>query len=466
MEDIKLDPHNYRIHGNENKKLISKSLLECGTGRSIVVDRENVIIAGNGVYEKAQELGIKVRVIESDGTELIAIKRTDISTEDEKRKLLALADNRTSDLSEFDFSAIAEDFEIKDLEDWSFDLEDFSFDGVKPDEGGVGSLQSRFIIPPFSIFNTTLGYWQDRKKEWLSLGIKSEEGRDKEITFNISSQPPRVYEARNAIRERTGVDPSWDELIDYCNKHDIPVMEGTSIFDPVLCEICYRWFNISKGKILDPFSGGSVRGIVAAMLGYNYTGVDLRDEQIKANYKNADEVLCRENGSYGTVEWFTGDSCNIDKIVDGCADMIFSCPPYADLEVYSDDPKDLSNMGYEDFLKAYRTIIRKSCDKLNEDRFAVFVVGDVRDKQGFYRNFVSNTIDAFQDAGLHLYNEIILVNMIGSLAMRAGKQFANSRKVGKQHQNVLVFYKGDPKKIKENYLELDFSEYDFTNQND
>ena len=242
MDNITIDSHNYRIHGEENKKLINKSLVECGVGRSILVDKNNIVIAGNGVFAEAKELGIKVRVIESDGKELIVVKRTDLSTEDDKRKLLALADNHTSDLSEFDFTAIAEDFKEGVLEDWDFNVDDFDFsDEMKPDESKVGSLQSKFIIPPFSIFNTTLGYWQDRKKEWLSIGIKSDEGRDKEITYNISSQPPRVYQARNVLREKTGVDPSWDELIEYCNKHDIPIMNGTSIFDPVLCEVIYRF---------------------------------------------------------------------------------------------------------------------------------------------------------------------------------------------------------------------------------
>lgn len=97
---------------------------------------------------------------------------------------------------------------------------------------------------------------------------------------------------------------------------------------------------------------------------------------------------------------------------------------------------------------------------LKSDRFAVFVVGEVRDKFGVYRSFVPDTIAAFQEAGLHYYNEMILVNNIGSLAMRAGKQFSNSRKIGKQHQNVLVFYKGDLSKIKENFPELDFSDDD------
>ena len=109
--------------------------------------------------------------------------------------------------------------------------------------------------------------------------------------------------------------------------------------------------------------------------------------------------------------------------------MLFSCPPYADLEVYSEAKEDISNMEYPKFMEVYREIIASSCQLLKEDSFAVFVVGDVRYKNGIYRNFVSDTIGAFKDAGLHLYNEIILVNTVGTLAIRAGRQFNIGRKV-------------------------------------
>jgi len=70
---------------------------------------------------------------------------------------------------------------------------------------------------------------------------------------------------------------------DYWNPpEDSPMTSGTSIFDPVLTELAYRWFCPQGGSILDPFAGGSVRGIVAAHLGYQYTGLDLRSEQIAA----------------------------------------------------------------------------------------------------------------------------------------------------------------------------------------
>lgn len=466
MSELKYDSRNYRIHTDKNKRLIRKSLEDCGAGRSILFDKDNCIIAGNGVYEQARALGLPVRVIESDGTELIAIKRTDLSTEDTRRRALALADNYTSDTSVFDFDAIVEDFAAEELNAWEFDVgdlgtEDVSIDEEKPERSWKGCLKERFIIPPFSVLDARLGNWQERKRAWLELGIKSDDGRENEITFGCMAQPPRVYEARNLIREKTGVDPSWDELQKYCQEHNIPLMDGTSVFDPVLCELAYRWFNVPGGLILDPFAGGSVRGIVAARLDMSYVGVDLRPEQVEANNRNAEEVLGKDFVSRpGAPLWKCGDSVYIDEMVSEPADLVFSCPPYADLEVYSDNPADLSTMDYGEFLTAYRTIIKKCCDRLKENRFAVFVVGEVRDKKGVYRNFVSDTISAFQQAGLQYYDEMILVNMIGSLAIRVGKQFGNSRKIGKLHQNVLVFYKGDPRKIRDNFPELDFSDDD------
>lgn len=235
---------------------------------------------------------------------------------------------------------------------------------------------------------------------------------------------------------------------------------GTSIFDPVLCELVYNWFSPSGGMVLDPFAGGSVRGIVAARLGRQYCGVELRAEQVAANRVQA-EAIC---DGLAPV-WHTGDSRQIDQMCgDVSADLVFSCPPYADLEVYSDDPQDLSTLAYEDFKTAYFEIIAKACDRLKEDRFACFVVGDVRDKKGNYYNFVGDTVEAFRAAGLNYYNEAILVTAVGSLPIRAGRQFAAGRKLGKTHQNVLVFVKGDGKRAAQACGECDFGEVELIDQ--
>lgn len=317
------------------------------------------------------------------------------------------------------------------------------------------SLVEQFIIPPFSIFDTRQGYWQERKKLWHSIGFNSQETREDVELVAKSGQSPAIYELRNKMRESLGREPDWDEILEQAKIKGMHIYEGASIFDPVLTEVCYRWFCPEGGSILDPFAGGSVRGIVAGVLGHGYHGIDLREEQCIANKKQGISVFGEKEVD---VTWYTGDSNQLDEILLASGpdkfDFIFSCPPYHDLEQYSDDPADLSNMDYEEFKDIYRSIITKSVAKLKDNRFACFVVGDIRDKQGFYRDFVGDTVQAFRDTGMEFYNEIILINVAGSLPVRIGRQFGGYRKVGKMHQNVLVFYKGDPKKIKDEFPEI------------
>jgi DNA modification methylase len=280
-----------------------------------------------------------------------------------------------------------------------------------------GPLAERFKFAPFSVLDGRSGEWQERKAAWLSMGIKSEESREDVPLWRKASS---ADDAIGVAMEKAG------GLV--------------SVFDPVLCEMAYRWFSPPEGLVVDPFAGGSVRGVVAAMVNRRYWGCDLRHQQIAANYAQAEELLPEEG--IERVDWVCGDSLEtLDHSPE--SDFIFSCPPYGDLEVYSDDPKDLSNMEWHTFLPAYKRIVFKAVKRLKPNRFACFVVGDFRDSKGFYRNFVSETIDAFQNGGAMLYNEAILLTAVGTAAMRAGGMFQPSRKLCKVHQNVLVFCKGD-----------------------
>lgn len=297
-------------------------------------------------------------------------------------------------------------------------------------DGAKKSLNEKFLIPPFSTFDTRQGYWQDRKNKWKGLGIKSELGRDA-TTFNMKEWADKKGESGDLSGNKLPSD--------------------TSVFDPVLCEICYKWFNVNNGKILDPFAGGSVRGIVANVLDYDYTGIDLSERQIKANYENANEVYCEMD----KLKWINDDSLNVDKYVeDNSVDMIFTCPPYYDLEVYSDKENDLSNMTFENFEKAYSEILKKCFKKLKNNRFGIIVIGDVRDKNGYYRNLIDITKKAICNENIGFYNDIILLNSLASASLRAESQFTASRKVVKVHQNVLVFYKGNQKEIKKYFKEI------------
>ncbi len=336
-----------------------------------------------------------------------------------------------------------------------------------------GKVSDKFLIPPFSVLNARDGFWQERKRAWIGLGIASEVGRTAK-TFNIDAKtvfdaddepeandapakrlllPPTsdtgFYTAKRKKEAELGKELTTEDFLKNHYEASGSYDAGTSIFDPVLCELAYRWWCPAGGTILDPFAGGSVRGIVATSLGRKYWGCDLRQEQVDANVAQGKTIVPDAQPT-----WVVGDSAK--KMIEAPAcDFVFSCPPYGDLEVYSDDPADLSTMAWSDFLDAYSEIIRGACARLKEDRFAAFVVGDFRDKAGFMRNFVSATISIFEEAGLRLYNEVILMTAVGSLSIRVTKQFQTSRKIGKTHQNLLVFFKGDPGHIKRDFGPLE-----------
>lgn len=278
-------------------------------------------------------------------------------------------------------------------------------------------LTDKFLINPFSVLDSRLGPWKERKQLWKSLGMRSEEGRDDKMLEAMAR---------------------WSK-----NHTDQGYLPDESIFDPVLCELMYTWFAKEGANILDPFAGGSVRGVVAGVKKCNYTGFDIRPEQIESNEKQAH--IATDLGGI-LPKWVCSDSAKMNDVLpaDYEADLVFSCPPYADLETYSDLEGDISNMKYQDFLPAYKDIVKKACSHLKNNRFAVFVVGEVCDKKtGNYYNFVADTISAFQEAGLHYYNEIVFLTQIAAKAWSAAEGMRKSRKVGKVHQNVLVFVKGD-----------------------
>jgi len=267
-------------------------------------------------------------------------------------------------------------------------------------------LRDKFIEPPFSVLDTKSGNWQRRKRQWQGIGIKSEIGRDSKV-INMDTKAQKNNSANYV-----------------------------SIFDPALCEVLYNWFCVNGKDILDPFAGGSVRGIVANYLGYKYTGIDIRQEQIDSNREQGLDILDVAN----QPQWYVGDSNEVLTNFNKKFDFVFSCPPYADLEVYSDLKGDISNMDYVNFMKAYEEIIAKSCNLLKSGCYACFVVGEVRNKKGNFIGFVPDTIKAFEKCGMDYYNEGILLNTIASASMRANGNM-KSQKLVKVHQNILVFKK-------------------------
>jgi hypothetical protein len=188
VDDLRVDPTNRRMHPDRNVDMVRDALQEVGAARSIVIDEDDVVLAGNGVVAAAKAAGItSVRVIDSDGAELIAVRRSNL-TPDQKRAL-AMYDNRTAELAEWNVDQLQADVrEGLDLSPFFFDDELAAF---WPDQRGSGmTLADRFGVPPFSVLDARQGYWQERKRAWLALGIQSELGRSDAVAAPGGSPRP------------------------------------------------------------------------------------------------------------------------------------------------------------------------------------------------------------------------------------------------------------------------------------
>ena len=296
----------------------------------------------------------------------------------------------------------------------------------------ISSLRERYLVPPFSILDSQVGDWLKKRNEWEYI-LKNRAENVRNIT--AKSNTPYI--------NKFDYDPGYKGLERNGN---------ISTFDPFLCEILVRWFSRNDDIIFDPFAGGHVRGAVSAILGRHYLGVDLNSDQVDANRENWDKIReVYDNKDFGYAAWVCADSHKfLEAYPTACRgfNMMLTCPPYYNLEVYSDKEEDLSNCKtYQEFKAKYSEIIRGCYGMLLDDSFAVIVVEEIRDNNGIMYGFVPDTIEAFRDAGFLYYNEMILENRIMSLGVRCPKYFEQSRKVGRHHQNVLVFFKGNPKNI-------------------
>ena len=266
------------------------------------------------------------------------------------------------------------------------------------------SLRELYGANPFTVLDTNDNDWRLHSRLWTNKGIL----------------PPL-----EPLKQKSQTNFKDDDFV-----------KTQSVFDPYLCELMYRWFCPDNGTILDPFCGGSVRGIVAQSLGYHYTGIDIRQDQIDSDISQSKMILPEQKQPC----YICGDSDSVltrDRFENNF-DMIFTCPPYHNLEVYSNSENDLSNMSWKEFLPKYRSIIEKSCRLLKHGAMAVIVVGEVRARTGYYVGLVPETIKAFTDVGMKFYNEAILITPYVNAAKRASSSMKNGKLV-KVHQNVLMF---------------------------
>lgn len=323
LAELKAYARNSRTHSEAQIAQIAASIEAFGWTNPILIDEAGQIIAGHGRLLAAAKLGM---------TQVPTIELAGLS--EAQRRALVIADNKLALNAGWNDELLG--LELADLEAGGFDLALIGFDADELADLGIGdaagaggggapgSLSERFMVAPFSVLNAREGWWQDRKKAWLALGIQSECGRGEnllkmsetclepdpkkraaakkakrvEATENVvagngwgnggpARRDPSFYAKKRKWEADNGKKISttefrekyWDGAKEASGggRHvkgglafgemNIPpgaggAPSGTSIFDPVLCELAYRWFSPVGGLILDPFAGGSVRGIV------------------------------------------------------------------------------------------------------------------------------------------------------------------------------------------------------------
>jgi len=434
---LKPNPDNPRFITAEKREKLMKSfndLTALQRLRPILVDDNMMVLGGNQRLDAAlalKQTNVYYDVFTREMAEEMNVKAREEGRPERTYEYycaqIVITDN--SGFGEYDMQIIDTSWMDYPLEDWGFDIAVWTDNDeeVKTEQSIKEKLNDQFVIPPFSVFDTKLGYWKDRKRAWLDI-IK-EKGESRENTL------------------------FGDECKDTDLGKQMRDISSVSILDPVLAEIVNRWFGLNECKTFDPFAGDSVFGYVSDYLGHTFTGIELRQEQVDINNSR----LPSKRSKY-----ICDDAQNVLKhIKENSQDLLFSCPPYFDLEVYSDLENDASNQEtYEDFLQILDNGFSDAIKCLKDDRFAVITVGDVRNKKnGAYYGFVDDIKQIFKRNGMYLYNDIVLINPYGTAPQRAGRQM-RTRKLVKVHQNVLVFYKGDTKSIKNNYHKLDPSQFD------
>lgn len=336
---------NNKKHSANQISSIVSSIKEFGFVQPIVVEKDYQIIIGHARWEAAK----KLKLLE------VPVLIMDELTENQAKRL-RLLDNRLSDLGEYDLDNIKIELEALGDEDlWDLfkdlNIEESLGSAEEKVEDAKTSLQERFGVPPFSILDARQGYWTDRKRIWRQLIVDDGDSREKTLFKSEGSEF-----AEKMLK-------AWGQG------------NGVSIFDPVLAEILVNWFCPPDGKVFDTFAGGA-SGFVFSYLGHPFTGIELRKEQADINNARLETYGLTEKSKY-----INDDGQNIlQHVEENSQDFLFSCPPYFDLEVYSDDPKDASNQkDYASFRKILDTAFTGAAKALKNNRFAVVVMSNIRD---------------------------------------------------------------------------------------
>jgi len=284
-----------------------------------------------------------------------------------------------------------------------------------------------------NVWNSTKGEWLKMKREWnehiLVAGVKHD-------------IPNPTFATREGC---------WQGEAGFANVVTGRSHNGNaSVLDPVACEVVLRFF-IPKngGRVYNPFGGGVQFGYVTGASGFEYVASEIRKNQCDAN-----NALCSE---FESVKWVQSDSSTFEP--EGMFDLVFACPPYYRVERYFDyddeqPPGEInSSPTYEEFRSLLFAGYDKAIEHLNDNRFFVVMTGDSRNSKGAYHCHEAETELFFKERGLSVYNKIVYLEAAFTRLAQA-KKTLNTRNFPKQEQKIIVAYKGDIKKIGQEFATI------------
>lgn len=209
-----------------------------------------------------------------------------------------------------------------------------------------------------------------------------------------------------------------------------------SEFNPLLAENIINFWSNEGDIILDPFSGRT-RALIATLKKRRYIGFEISKEVYD---KTSDMIYSNLKGDL-IPKRYNEDSFNIDKKSIPEVDLIFTCPPYWNLERYESSEGQLSDIkDYGLFLERYKQIMKKTTDLLKKDKYAALVVGDFRKNKRYY-TFHLDTIKIMEELGLKLHDLIIIQSVTLDIANKRFGMFKKHKFTSKIHEYLLIFKK-------------------------
>ena len=233
------------------------------------------------------------------------------------------------------------------------------------------------------------------------------------------------------------------QIYDYSTRNQNVRWKGAiSMFPRDILEQLLDFYTERGDVFYDPFAGHNSRMEVSFRKGRNYIGWDCSKEFMKFNRKVREHLL-KDNPENLTIKLVEGDSRKIDE-PDNSVDFIFSSPPYWNLEWYGDEPEQLGNLSYEDFMVGMTEVYAHCFRILKPGKFCIMNVNDFR-KGGKYYSYHVDTVNALKSVGFEQFDHIIL-HYPNAMRKSFPNQIWEEKLMPKGHEHLLVFLKPDPTK--------------------